>query len=124
MTTIDDLTTRDAFGPCVEEQNLDTAFLVGKGAKVPRTCMASDVPRDESVLAEALGRPPTADEWLSFNYVWSRENDPDLLTFTPNDPLPLPSVPAPDALGLMIGILSVFVIVALFRHCDDLEGIR
>lgn len=70
--TIVDLMETDAFGyACVPEARLSEAFAAaGKGLHVPQTCLPPDVPLMPETLANALGRPPSEDQWVSFVYRW------------------------------------------------------
>lgn len=95
---------------CIPEEHLDAAFAAGKGAVIPPTCLPDDAPRTVEVLAEALGREPTPQEWGVYSYRWLRENAPDMVLFRPIDPLPVAPVPLDaSALFLVLAIAALLI---------------
>lgn len=95
---------------CIREADLDAAFMAGKGAIIPPTCLPDDAPRTEAALAEALGHEPTPQEWAVYSYRWFRENTPDMGLFRPIDPLPVAPVPLDaSALFLVLAIAALLI---------------
>lgn len=61
------------------------------------------------------GLPPCCGFWTP-----GRPETP-VVVVPPTQPAP---VPLPDPLGFMIGVVCILIMVALFKHSDDLERIR
>ena len=61
------------------------------------------------------GLPPCCGFWTP-----ERPETP-VVVVPPTQPAP---VPLPDTLGFMIGVACILIMVALFKHSDDLERIR
>ena len=105
-----DILSKDFLGyTCVEEKDLDLAFAISeKGGPVPQTCFEPEVTRDINVVSEFLGREPTPEEWSIFKYRWCKYHEAEGCSLDAPDFPEVPSVPLPDSLGFMIGILCIF----------------
>lgn len=110
MSTVSMTTVSLYQNECIPEADLDAAFMAGKGAAIPPTCLPDDAPRTMDVLAEALGREATPGEWASYTYRWFKVNEPDRVLFF--DPGPLPVAPVPldaSALFLTLAIAAMLI---------------
>lgn len=103
--------------PCIPEDRLDEAFMTGKGATVPPTCIPDDWPLTPETIEWALGHQLHDDE--RGGYVWRSALAHGESVFIPiDDPVtaaptrtPLAAVPVP-AMGIGLGAafgLLIFV---------------
>lgn len=113
-SVFDKLTGTDHLGyVCVPYDKLDAAFMIGKGARVPQTCLDYGARLDPYVLSEALGRAPSSVEWSAFVYRWLRYTYPDADRFVQLD---WPGATASVPLGAgAVFTLSALVAVAALR---------
>lgn len=118
-----DILSKDFLGyTCVEEKDLDHAFLLSsKYGPVPQTCFKPGVSKTVEVVSEYLGHEPTEKEWSIFTYRWCKYHEVENCGW---DYPEVSNVPLPDSLGFMIGMLCIFTIVKLFKNMDDMENIR
>jgi len=100
-------------GVCITSEGLDRIWpkddsepltLDGKMPfHLPPTCIDGAKPFEEEV-----GR----DKLISF--IFNGKELPDHV----------PAIPLPDPMGFMIGIIVIWILVKLFKNCDDFENIR
>jgi len=115
---VSDFFIANSKGVCITSEGLDaiwprdntTAPLTLDGKvpfNLPPTCIPGAVPFEIEIGRDKL-----------INFVFNGNNG------KPHNDMGVPAVPLPDTIGFMIGIVVVWVLVMLFKHCDDLEEIR
>lgn len=110
MKDLSDFLVANREGICIRQEGIDAIWpeddrepllLDGKTPlKLPPTCLPG-----VQTFEEQVGRDT-------------------LLAFFDGEPLPHGQVPLPSTAGLMIGVICVFVLITIWRKCDDLEKIR
>lgn len=91
----DSIITHDFFSRCVNEEDLDAAFSLGKGAKIPRTCVEESQPFSCELMKEAYGHALSTEECGGWKYAYQRAHcfaaggtQADCALFRPVEPLP------------------------------------